>query len=171
MLQGPQIYLSIYYFKETCVIYLSFQNFLFTCLWQGNIASAEVRLRTQCALKQGVPFSGEQGNTNCYFKIILMPWKEPFAGVLLRKEFLAKVLEMHICRNSFLSKVKSCWFCSFVLQPLGLALFLILMFIFASVAINVLPIAGLVHSVIAQPNLSQCSFHVPPKNIKRPLVF
>ena len=35
------------------------------------------------------------------------------------------------------------------LQAVGLALSLILMFIFASVAIKVLPVAGLVHSVIA----------------------
>ena len=25
-------------------------------------------------------FTGEYGNTNCYFKIILMPWKDPFGG-------------------------------------------------------------------------------------------
>ena len=93
--------------------------------------------------------SGEYGNTNCYFKIILMPWKESFGGVPSRKDFLAKVLEMHLWRNSFLSKVKSCRFFSFVLEALGLALSLILMFVFASVAINVFPVAGLVHSVIA----------------------
>ena len=40
--------------------------------------------------------SGEYGNTNCYFKIILMPWKESFGGVPSRKDFLAEVLEMHL---------------------------------------------------------------------------
>ena len=49
---------SIKYFKETCVIYSSFQNIFFTCLWQVKTACAEVRLRTQCALKQGAPFNG-----------------------------------------------------------------------------------------------------------------
>ena len=44
---------------------------------------------------------------------------------------------------------------SFVLQALGLAFSLILMFVFASVAINVLPVAGLVHSVITNESLAQ----------------
>ena len=78
-----------------------------------------------------------------------MPWKESFGDVPLRKDFLAKALEMHLWRNSFHSKVKSCRSCSFVLQALGLALSLILMFVFASVTMNVLPVAGLLHSVIA----------------------
>ena len=46
-------------------------------------------------------------------------------------------------------KVTSCRSCSFVLQAVGLALSLISMSIFASAKINVLHVAGLVHSVIA----------------------
>ena len=61
--------------------------------------------------------------------------------------------------------------CSFLLQAVGLALTLILMFAFASVAINVLTVVGLVHSVIAWPNLSQCFVYAPPENIRNPLVF
>ena len=57
--------------------------------------------------------SGEYGNTNCYFKIILMLWKEPFGGFPLRKDFLAKVLEIRLWRKSFLSKVTSSRSCSF----------------------------------------------------------
>ena len=56
---------------------------------------------------------------------------------------------MHLGRNSFLSKFTSCRPCSFVLQAAGPALSLIIMSVFASVAINVLPVSGLVHSVIA----------------------
>ena len=77
-----------------------------------------------------------------------MPRKEAFQSVPSRKDFLAKILQMHLWKNSVLSKVTSCRSCSFVLQALGLALPFNLMFIFASVAINVLPVAGLVHSVI-----------------------
>ena len=39
------------------------------------------------------------------------------------------------------------------------------MFVFASVALNVLPVAGLEHPVIAQPNLSQCFIYVHPENV------
>ena len=49
----------------------------------------------------------------------------------------------------FLVKLQALVPCSFALQALGLALSLMLMFAFASVAINVLPVAALVHSVIA----------------------
>ena len=63
------------------MIYSSFQNTLFTYLWQVKSAWAGVRLRKQCALKQDMPFNGGIGNTKCYFKIIAMPWREPLGGV------------------------------------------------------------------------------------------
>ena len=44
-------------------------------------------------------------------------------------------------------KVTSCRLCPFVLQAVGLALSLILIFVFASVTINIFPVARLVHSV------------------------
>ena len=100
-----------------------------------------------------------------------MSWKEPFGGACSRKIFLGKVLEMHLWRNSFLSKVIRCRSCSFVLLAVGLALSLTLMFVFGSVAINVFTVAGLVQSVIAWPNLSQGSVYVSPESTKKSLVF
>ena len=78
-----------------------------------------------------------------------MPWKQLFGGAPSRKDLLAKVLEMRLRRNLFFSKVTSCKSCSFVLQAVGFAHSLKLMFDFSSVAKNVLTVAGLVHSVIA----------------------
>ena len=44
-------------------------------------------------------------------------------------------------------KVRSCRSCSLVLQAVGLALSLILIFVFASVTINFFPVARIVRSV------------------------
>ena len=81
--------------------------------------------------------TGEWDNTNRYFKTIAMPWKEPFEGVPERKDFFwQKSLKYTSERIHFLVKLMS---------KLGLALSLILMFVFASFAIHVLTVVGIVH--------------------------
>ena len=72
-----------------------------------------------------------------------MPWKSHLEVLLKEKIFWEKSMKGTYEGIHFLVK----------LQDLGLALLscssLTLMFVFASVAINVLTVAGLIHSVIA----------------------
>ena len=69
--------------------------------------------------------------------------------LLKEKNFWQKSLKCTFEGIHFLVKLQAVGFLSRLAQALGLALSLIFMFIFASIAINVLPVAELVRSIIA----------------------